>query len=170
MVFVFRFVFVFCIFFFLFFFAFTVLIKTYTAAAMATCGILLTTIASVCRLLLYEQIFFIPNKIMKIKHLTYWKKCTNNSNIVVTECSPGYTGVGCSIRCSHPLFGDNCQKICMCSPEEFCDFIYGCLKSKFNLFLACAGLLYCSYMYLFVLKFMGERGKMNLSWILSYVH
>lgn len=54
----------------------------------------------------------------------------------------------------------------MCSPEEFCDFIYGCLKSKFNLFLACAGLLYCSYMYLFVVKFMGERGKMNFDFVI----
>lgn len=51
--------------------------------------------------------------------------------MVFTECLPGYTGVGCTIKCSPPLFGEYCQNICMCSPEEFCDFVYGCLKSKY---------------------------------------
>lgn len=53
--------------------------------------------------------------------------------MVVTECSPGYTGTGCSIKCPKPLFGENCQKICNCSALEFCDFIFGCLKSKYML-------------------------------------
>lgn len=48
-----------------------------------------------------------------------------------TECSPGYSGVGCSIKCFYPLFGENCQKVCSCSPVEFCDYMHGCLKSKY---------------------------------------
>lgn len=61
------------------------------------------------------------------------KKCTSNSGIFFVECNPGYTGVGCSIKCSHPLFGENCQRVCTCSPVEICDFVSGCLKSKYML-------------------------------------
>lgn len=50
--------------------------------------------------------------------------------MVFAECSPGYTGVECTITCLYPLFGENCQKICSCSPEEVCDFVSGCLKGK----------------------------------------
>lgn len=53
-----------------------------------------------------------------------WKHVENDC----VKCLPGYTGVGCTIKCSPPLFGEYCQNICMCSPEEFCDFVYGCLK------------------------------------------
>lgn len=56
---------------------------------------------------------------------------TSNSKNVVTECSPGYSGIGCSITCPPPLFGEHCQNICDCSSIEYCDFILGCLKSKF---------------------------------------
>lgn len=56
---------------------------------------------------------------------------TSNSGTVFAECSPGFTGVGCSIKCFYPLFGENCLRICSCSPVEFCDFIFGCLKRKF---------------------------------------
>lgn len=56
---------------------------------------------------------------------------TFNSCIVVLECSPGYTGPECSTKCPVPLYGNNCQKICTCSPMEFCDFVSGCLRSKY---------------------------------------
>lgn len=57
----------------------------------------------------------------------------SNSGTVFAECSPGYTGVGCTIKCSFPLYGENCLKVCSCSPVELCDFKSGCLKSKYML-------------------------------------
>lgn len=86
---------------------------------------------------------------MKMKYLfsILKKKCTRNSNIVVTECSPGYTGVGCNITCYNLLYGDNCQRVCTCSPEEFCDFMYGCLKSKFIRVRACMYRVNSSYLF-----------------------
>lgn len=56
-----------------------------------------------------------------------------------SECSPGYTGVGCTIKCSFPLYGENCLKVCLCSPVELCDFMFGCLKSKYVLKVRRAG-------------------------------
>ena len=37
----------------------------------------------------------------------------------------GYTGVGCTIKCSHPYYGDECSSKCDC-PQELCDFVLGC--------------------------------------------
>lgn len=49
--------------------------------------------------------------------------------MVFAECSPGYTGVGCTITCHYPLYGEYCQNICSCSPEV-CAFVSGCLKGR----------------------------------------
>lgn len=76
--------------------------------------------------------FKINNNMDQENIISFWKKLyTSNSGTVFAECSPGFTGVGCSIKCSYPLFGENCLRICSCSPVEFCDFIFGCLKRKF---------------------------------------
>lgn len=75
--------------------------------------------------------FKLNNNIDQENIISFRKKLyTSNSGTVFAECSPGFTGVGCSIKCSYPLFGENCLRICSCSPVEFCDFIFGCLKRK----------------------------------------
>lgn len=51
--------------------------------------------------------------------------------MVVIECSPGYTGIGCFVKCPSPLYGKHCQKMCMCSTMEYCDFVFGCLQGKY---------------------------------------
>lgn len=48
-----------------------------------------------------------------------------------SECSPGYSGPGCFIACPYPLYGENCQNICNCSATESCNFMFGCLESKY---------------------------------------
>lgn len=41
------------------------------------------------------------------------KEYSNSSMFLFffAECSLCYTGVGCSIKCFHPLFGENCQSM-----------------------------------------------------------
>lgn len=51
----------------------------------------------------------------------------------LSECNPGYSGPGCVISCPFPLYGENCQNICKCSATKYCNFIYGCLESKYSL-------------------------------------
>lgn len=46
------------------------------------------------------------------------------------ECSPGFTGTECSLRCRYPLFGQNCQQICKCFITE-CDIASGCVSGKY---------------------------------------
>lgn len=48
-----------------------------------------------------------------------------------SECSLGYSGPGCFIDCPYPLYGENCQNLCNCSTTEYCNFMLGCLKSKY---------------------------------------
>ena len=47
------------------------------------------------------------------------------NNLSCSECPPGYTGVGCTVKCSHPYYGDECSSKCDC-PYELCDFVLGC--------------------------------------------
>ena len=49
----------------------------------------------------------------------------------ISECSPGYTGIGCTLRCPYPLFGQICKEVCKCSKME-CSFVSGCLNGKGN--------------------------------------
>lgn len=53
--------------------------------------------------------------------------------MVITECNPGYTDTGCSIKCPYPLYGKDCQQICQCS-TEYCYFVSGCLNSKYKFY------------------------------------
>lgn len=47
------------------------------------------------------------------------------NNLSCSECPPGYTGVECTFKCSHPYYGDECSIKCDC-PQELCDFVLGC--------------------------------------------
>lgn len=51
------------------------------------------------------------------------------NSIFFPDCSPGYTGIECTLQCPYPLFGKDCQKLCKCLETE-CSFVSGCLKSK----------------------------------------
>uniref|UniRef100_A0A8W8MN04 Uncharacterized protein n=1 Tax=Magallana gigas TaxID=29159 RepID=A0A8W8MN04_MAGGI len=40
-------------------------------------------------------------------------------------CMPGYSGVNCTSLCPYPLYGVDCQGICICS-KDMCDVSTGC--------------------------------------------
>ena len=41
------------------------------------------------------------------------------------ECGPEYSGPNCTILCSYPTYGDECQGICACD-KKTCDISTGC--------------------------------------------
>nr|XP_022286422.1 multiple epidermal growth factor-like domains protein 10 isoform X2 [Crassostrea virginica] len=49
----------------------------------------------------------------------------NPSSQSCEKCTPGYTGLNCTIRCPYPSYGENCQRKCNCSKED-CDVSTGC--------------------------------------------
>lgn len=51
------------------------------------------------------------------------------NEFILTECSPGYTGHRCALKCPYPGYGKECQKVCNCS-MEYCDLVSGCLSSE----------------------------------------
>lgn len=103
---------------------------------MATSGIVLKTIASVRVFSINDYDIYINSFINNYNENTIssWE---NNVPVIqvrfFSECNPGYTSVDCTMKCPFPLYGENCQNICSCSPVELCDFVSGCLKSKYVL-------------------------------------
>lgn len=67
--------------------------------------------------------------------------------MVFVECSLGFIGVGCFIKCFYLLFGENCLRICLCLLVEFCDFIFGCFKCKF---ICVCGCMFCLLVSIFI--------------------
>lgn len=61
----------------------------------------------------------------------HFVKFSTNWSLFIVECRPGFSGPGCFITCPHPLYGKDCQDICKCSQTEYCDFMSGCLESKY---------------------------------------
>lgn len=76
----------------------------------------------ICTLCFIENVLFIVRYASKIKTTLCF---------TISECSPGYTGIGCTLRCPYPLFGQICKEVCKCSKIE-CSFVSGCLNGKEN--------------------------------------
>uniref|UniRef100_K1Q8N5 Multiple epidermal growth factor-like domains 6 n=1 Tax=Magallana gigas TaxID=29159 RepID=K1Q8N5_MAGGI len=49
------------------------------------------------------------------------------SNSHYEECNPGYAGENCSLTCESGYFGLQCNELCRCSQDEYCDPARGCL-------------------------------------------
>ena len=71
---------------------------------------------------------FIENLLFIVR---YASKIKTTLCFTISECSPGHTGVGCTLRCPYPLFGQICKEVCKCSKME-CNFVSGCLNGKEN--------------------------------------
>lgn len=46
---------------------------------------------------------------------------------IYAECDLGFTGSNCSSPCPPGYFGQQCRRLCDCSPGEYCDAAKGCL-------------------------------------------
>lgn len=44
-------------------------------------------------------------------------------------CTPGYSGVNCSLPCPYPSYGVDCQQSCNCI-QNLCDVSTGCMNSN----------------------------------------
>ncbi|XP_078334363.1 laminin subunit alpha lam-3-like isoform X1 [Crassostrea virginica] len=62
----------------------------------------------------------------------------NPSSQSCEKCTPGYTGLNCTIRCPYPSYGENCQRNCTCSKED-CDVSTGCrtVTTEISIFPSC---------------------------------
>ena len=56
--------------------------------------------------------------------------------IYFEECGPGYSGPNCTLICTYPTYGDECQEICDCD-NKTCDISTGCR-------IPTTGILICS--------------------------
>lgn len=52
-----------------------------------------------------------------------------------TVCHPGYLGQNCSEICRYPTYGEECQKLCECKEEKYCDIATGCFSPDGIIFL-----------------------------------
>lgn len=51
----------------------------------------------------------------------------NKMTGICEECSIGYHGHNCAMKCRPPTYGKGCQTICNCSVED-CHFAHGCIE------------------------------------------
>lgn len=55
-------------------------------------------------------------------------KVWDNTDLKCKECHPGYLGQNCSEICRYPTYGEECQKLCECEEEKYCDIATGCFS------------------------------------------
>ena len=70
-----------------------------------------------------------------VERLKGYKETYGLKSICFEECSPGYSGPNCTIKCVYPSYGETCQEICDCE-EKICDILTGCK-------ILTTGILFC---------------------------